>query len=151
MVVPIRGLKNKFAGGNMADQKQLLIRFFEEVWNQRRAETIDELFAPDCVIHDGETDSIGPEGFKPFFARMSDAFSEIHVTPLHAISEGDVACLRWSVTMRHTGGGLGMPPTGKVLKTTGISIVRFANGKFAEGWQNWDMLGMMHQISGMGH
>jgi hypothetical protein len=29
---------------------------------------------------------------------------------------------------------------------TGISIVRFTDGRFAEAWQNWDMLGVMQQI-----
>ena len=39
-----------------------------------------------------------------------------------------------------------MPPTGKTLQTTGITIVRVAGGKLVEGWQNWDMLGLMQQI-----
>jgi len=28
--------------------------------------------------------------------------------------------------------------------------MRIANGKFVEGWQNWDMLGLMQQIQGVG-
>ena len=136
----------------MSDQqKTMIVRWFEEVWNQGRAETIDELLPPDCVIHDGGTSIQGPAEFKPYEARMREAFSELHVTPHEAISEGDFVCLRWSCTMRHTGPGLGMPATGKVLHTTGISMVRFANGRFAEGWQNWDMLGLMQQISDAGH
>ena len=38
-------------------------RWFEEVWNQGRKETILELLAPDAVIQDGENASVGPEGF----------------------------------------------------------------------------------------
>lgn len=41
-----------------------------------------------------------------------------------------------------------MPPTHKTLKTSGISIARIADGKIVEGWQNWDMLGLMEQIHG---
>jgi hypothetical protein len=41
---------------------------------------------------------------------------------------------------------LGVPPTGKSLETTGITIVRIVEGKFVAGWQNWDMLGLMQQI-----
>jgi predicted ester cyclase len=100
-------------------QKDKIIRWFEEVWNQGRRETIDELLPPDCVIHDGVTEAKGPEDFKLFYDRMRRAFSDMHVTPAECLSEGDLVCLRWSVTMRHTGDGLGMPPTGKRLHTTG--------------------------------
>jgi predicted ester cyclase len=48
--------------------------------------------------------------------------------------------------MTHTGNGLGVPPTRKTLRTTGITVVRVANGKLVAGWQNWDMLGLMQQI-----
>jgi hypothetical protein len=50
--------------------------------------------------------------------------------------------------MTHTGSGLGVSPTNKKLQSAGITIVRVANGKLAAGWQNWDMLGLMHQIRG---
>jgi predicted ester cyclase len=90
----------------------------------------------------------GPEGFYPFFDRMQAAFSDIHVTINEAIAEADKVCVRWSCTMRHTGNGLGIPPTGKNLATTGITIVHIANRKLVAGWQNWDMLGLMQQIKG---
>jgi steroid delta-isomerase-like uncharacterized protein len=131
----------------MSEQpKQAIIRWFEEVWNKGRRQVIDELLSPDCVIHDGETSIKGPEEFKKYFDLMRSAFSEIQVTPEEAVSEGPLVCLRWSVKMRHTGDGLGMPPTGRNVQMTGISIVRFTDGRFAEAWQNWDMLGVMQQI-----
>jgi len=131
----------------MSDHKATIIRWFEEVWNQGRRETIDELLAEDCVIHDGDSDATGPEEFKAFFDRLQAAFSEIHITPRQAISEGNFACLRWSATMRHTGNALGMLATQKLLHTSGISIGRFKDGRFVEAWQNWDMLGVIQQIT----
>src|SRR5229473_7622396 len=127
-------------------QKEMIVRWFEEVWNQGRRQTIDELLPPDCIVHEGEAATRGPDEFKPFFDRMRAAFADIHVTFHEVISEGDIACLRWSATMRHSGNALGMPATGKQLHTTGMSMVRFAKGRFAEAWQNWDMLGLMEQI-----
>ena len=127
--------------------KQILIRWFDEVWNKGHREVIDEMISPDCVIHDGEGTSTGPEGFKPFFDRMHVIFSNFHVTPHEVLAEGDLACLRWSVTIRHSGEGLGMPASGKDVRATGMSMVRFKEGKFVEAWQNWDMLGIMQQIN----
>ena len=131
----------------MSNHKALIIRWFDEVWNQGKRETIDELLSEDCVIHDGDTVTKGPEEFKVFFNRLQSAFSDIHITTHEAISEGDFECLRWSATMHHRGDALGMPATHKQLHTSGISIVRVKEGRFAEAWQNWDMLGLMQQIT----
>jgi len=42
-----------------------------------------------------------------------------------------------------------MAPTGVTIHVTGISILRVSGGRIVEGWQNWDMLGMMEQINGL--
>ena len=125
-------------------------RWFEEVWNRGRREAIGEMIAPTCIIHDGATDSIGPNGFYPFFDRLSATFSEIHVSVEDTITQGDSACIRWSFTGKHTGAALGIPASGKTIHVTGISILRASEGKIVEGWQNWDMLGMMEQIRSSG-
>src|SRR3977135_2540690 len=120
----------------MSDQITMIVRWFEEVWNKGRREVIDEMLPPEFVMHDGGTVSKGPDAFKPFYDRMRTSFSDIKVTPEEAVSEGDLVCLRWSFIMRHSGDGLGMPATGKKLHTTSMTMVRFANGQFSEGWQD---------------
>ena len=130
------------------EKTRMAVRWFEEVWNQGRREVIDELLAADCTIHDGSSAIQGPQEFKVFYDRIRAAFSEIRVTPEHGISADGHVCMRWSLTARHTGDGLGMPATGRVVEATGMTIVRIVNGRFAEGWQNWDMLGLMQQITG---
>jgi steroid delta-isomerase-like uncharacterized protein len=125
-------------------------RWFEEVWNKLRREAIAEMLAPDCEIHDGELDTRGPEGFYPFFDRMCATLSDLRITVMDNIAEGNLLCVRWVCTAKHTGDGLGVPPTGRTINVTGITIVRVADGKVVEAWQNWDMLGMMEQIKGVG-
>jgi predicted ester cyclase len=127
--------------------KQLARRWFEEVWNKQRREAIGEMLLPDAIIHEGADIVRGPEGFYPFFDRMQSAFSDIHITVEDDVQGGDKVWLRWSCTMRHTGSGLGMSPTQKQLHTTGISILKTLDDKVVEGWQNWDMLGLMQQIN----
>ena len=41
---------------------------------------------------------------------------------------------------------MGIPATGKQVTTSGISILRVANGKIAEQWDSFDNLGMLQQI-----
>jgi predicted ester cyclase len=51
-------------------------------------------------------------------------------------------------TAKYTRAGLGIQPTGKTIRVTGITIFRVAGGKNIEAWQTWDMLGLMEQIQG---
>lgn len=133
----------------MSEQnKKLVRRWFEEVWNQGRREVIDELMPTECIIYDGSKPVKGPEEFKPFYDRIQSAFSESHMEVMDTIAEGDTVCARWQVTMRHTGDSLGLPATGKQVKISGISVIRFADGRMVEAWQNWDMMGMLEQLQG---
>jgi steroid delta-isomerase-like uncharacterized protein len=128
--------------------RNLGTRWFDEVWNKGRREAIAEMLAPDAVLHEGGLDSVGPEGFYPLFDRIRNAFSQIQTTVHDTFAEGDRICIRWSFQAKHSGPGLGIPPSGKNVDATGITIMRIDSGKAVEGWQNWDMLGMLDQIRG---
>lgn len=125
-------------------------RWFEQVWNRGRREAIAEMMSPDAVVHDGGSMSVGRGAFYSFFDRMMTTFSDMHVTVEDTIAERNKLCVRWECTCRHTGDGLGIAPTGKTVHVNGISILRIEDMMFVEAWQNWDMLGMMGQINGVG-
>jgi steroid delta-isomerase-like uncharacterized protein len=130
-------------------ERELGRRWFELVWNQGRRDAIAEMLAPDAVLHEGNTDTSGPEGFYPFYDRLRATLSEIDVNVQDTFAEEDKLCVRWSCTGKHTGNGLGIAPTGKAIHVTGITILRIADQRLVEGWQNWDMLGMLEQINGL--
>jgi steroid delta-isomerase-like uncharacterized protein len=116
-------------------------RWFEEVRNQGREQTIDELMAPDAVTH-GLTNAPqtyrGPTAFKPFWAQLRGAFPGIHFTIDDVVSEGNVVAARWTARMTHHGEYLGVAATQKQLTLTGMVFVRIGGGKIQEGWNNWD-------------
>jgi predicted SnoaL-like aldol condensation-catalyzing enzyme len=111
--------------------KQIMVRWFEEVWNKGRRETIHELFPEHAVLHDGLNTFSGPDDFCRFYDWFRTQFTDFHATPILALAEGNLACLHWSIALRHIG-------TGKRAEVTGTSVLRFLNGQFIEGWQNWD-------------
>jgi len=53
---------------------------------------------------------------------------------------------RWTVTCKHTGELMGVPPTGKEIRFTGINIFRIVDGKIEEQWVESDALGLMQQL-----
>jgi steroid delta-isomerase-like uncharacterized protein len=134
----------------MSEHNIILIRrWFDEVWNEGRLETIGELMAPDAVgIGQAGSDAVirGPQQFQSFVEKLRGAFPDIHVTIEDAFCRDDKVVARWSATMTHSGDQLGIPKSGKRVRITGISIARIANGKIVEGWDNWDQLTLMREI-----
>jgi ketosteroid isomerase-like protein len=126
-------------GDQQEAQKKFAVRWFEEVWNQSRREAIDEMFPEDCVLHDGRVEYRGPAEFKRFYDTLRAQLSDVRVSPLETLSEGDMVCVRWYSTAKHSS-------TGKHLEVTGMSILRFRDGRFVEGWQNWDQHGLLQQL-----
>jgi steroid delta-isomerase-like uncharacterized protein len=62
------------------------------------------------------------------------------------IAEDDRVAVRWTFHATHTGNFRGIPPTGKSVTMTGITIYRLANEKIKEARSNLDMLGLLQQL-----
>ena len=120
--------------------KALTRRWFDEVWNQSRRNTIFELFDQECVLYEGHTPIRGPREFAAFHDRIREQFTDIHIEPGVSLAENDLVSLRWTVSGVHKA-------TKKSTTVTGISIVRVKDGRFIEAWQNWDAASMAAQLS----
>ena len=132
----------------MSEQNKALDRlYFEEVWNQGNYEILDELVARDFVGHSPpDGDLPGREGIRQYVSAMRAAFPDVHFTLEDQIAEGDRVVTRWRATGTQRGEFEGIPATGRQATVTGISISRVADGKFVEGWTNWDALGLLVQL-----
>jgi len=127
--------------------KAIVRRVYEECLNQKNLSLLDESHATDYVFHlAGNPDIQGGEGFKQLLALYFAAFPDFHVTIEDMIAEGDMVVVRDTASGTHQGELMGIPPTGKQVKWTGINIHHFENGKFAESWTNMDSLGIMQQL-----
>jgi SnoaL-like polyketide cyclase len=125
-------------------------RWFHEVIAQQKLGVADEIYAATHVIHDphappgGWPD--GPAGLKAVAGTFGGAFSGWHITIDDQIAERDRVVTRWTATAVHNGTLPGLPPTGRTATVTGANISRFDNGKIAESWFNFDMLGLLQQL-----
>jgi predicted ester cyclase len=115
----------------------LIRRWFEEVWHQRRPEVIDEFVTEHSVCHAEQGPLTGPEHFKQqVYYPMTAAFPNLDVNVDEVLEAGDNVVVRWSVKATHSGDALGFAPTNRNVSFTGITWVRFKDGKFKEGWQS---------------
>src|SRR5262245_24000602 len=130
-----------------AENKALIRRWFEEVWDKGRAEAIDEMLAADALVHGlGDGPMTGPSGFKGFHAAYRSAFPDVTVHVDDVIAEGDTVALRWTAAATHRGHLMGLAPTGQSARFEGMSIVRVRGGKIVESWNVFDQLGMFKQL-----
>jgi predicted ester cyclase len=122
--------------------KQLVRRWYEEVWNQQSEAAIDAMFHRDGISYgfpSPESALKGPEDFKIIHSNFCGAFPDLHVTVEDLIAEGDKVAARWTVTMTHLGDHLGIRPSGVKASLTGTSIVVIKDGMIREGWNHMDL------------
>jgi len=130
------------------ENSQLIRRWFDQVWNQGRADVIDQMSHPQTKGY-GQAEhgrQIDMDEFKKLWSGLRSAFPDIHVTIHDTIEQGEKVAARWTATMTHKGEFLGFAPTGRTATITGISLQRWENGKIMEGWDNWDQLGLLVQL-----
>jgi steroid delta-isomerase-like uncharacterized protein len=133
----------------MSEQNKAIVRrLIEEVWNKGNLSLVDELFAPTYEHHDASSPDFGrgPESEKKRATLYRTAFPDIRLTIEDMIAEGETVMTRWSCRGTHKGDLSGIAPTGKQITISGVTVARLANGKMAEGWVNWDALGLMQQL-----
>jgi len=128
--------------------KAIVRRLFAELWNNGNLSVAGELFAPNYEHHDASTPEFGrgPDSEKKRASLYRNAFPDLHLTIEDVTAEGETVMTRWSCRGTHKGDLNGIAATGKPFTITGISVLRVSNGKIAEGFVNWDALGLMQQL-----
>ena len=132
--------------------KALIHRWFDEVWNQGRESTIDELLAATGIgygLADTDATIQGPAQFKPFVRNLRGAFPDLRISIEDTLTDGDKALVRIVLEGTHKGSNLGVPPTGRRMRVQGMVLFRIANGQIVEGWNSWDQLGLLRQIGAL--
>ncbi|TET85665.1 MAG: hypothetical protein E3J37_01425, partial [Anaerolineales bacterium] len=130
--------------------KALNRRVFEEVWDQRNLDVVDELFAADCIVLSAPNpEMVGPEAYKGMVGMYLAAIPDLQWTVEDMIAEGGMVATRLTATGTHQGELMGIPPTGVQATVTEIAIVRIADGKIKESWNFSDQLGLLQQLGVM--
>lgn len=100
------------------DNKAVVQRFYEEVFNQGQEEVIDEIISPDYVDYGHEPPGRGLEGAKQDYRGATSVFSNTHYMIDELIATGDRVIARWTGTYIHSGLFAGIAPTNKPVSLT---------------------------------
>ena len=133
----------------MSEQsKSLLLRYADDVWNQRKLEVIEEIFSSDHVYHDPILTQLprGPEGVRQKVEIFTAAFPDSHVISNDVVAEGDRVALLWTYSGTHTGEMMGIAPTGKRAEAQGVHFCRVRDGEIVESRNLWNGLSFLQQL-----
>jgi steroid delta-isomerase-like uncharacterized protein len=129
------------------ENKALVQRYIEEVWNRRNLGFIDEVLAPGYRRHLGPgSPPIDLQAQKKRLAGIMEAFPDIQLTVEDLFAEDDRVAFRVTFRGTHRGVFQGIAPTGKPILVSGLDIIRLEDGKFAEHWGGPDLLSWLQQV-----
>ncbi|MGH9582473.1 MAG: ester cyclase [Bryobacteraceae bacterium] len=136
----------------MDDPKQLINRFVEELWNERRLDVADAIFAKDCVTHQLRSgvpeDAVprGPQAIKEHVTSWIASFPDLHFRIEQMLSEGDRVATQLLMEGTHQGSWLGIPASGKKIQIRMFTVHRVVHGKIVEDSVLVESLGVLQQL-----
>lgn len=130
----------------MENEKQLVDRYVA-VWNGADPATLDSILTSNYVRH--TTRGSGPanntEELKKAIAALRLDVPDLKINVEDILIKDNNAVFRWTSEGTDSGPG-DFPPTNKRFTSTGMTWVRFENGRIAEEWSDSDQLDVMLQL-----
>ncbi|SEO40875.1 Predicted ester cyclase [Methylobacterium sp. ap11] len=116
----------------------------DEAWWQRH-------IAPDFVRHDPGLDFAvrGPEGVRRLGEVLHGGVTGMALPIDEVIAEGDKVLVRLRFQGRHTGGLMGLAPSGHAIDIAVMDLFRIVDGRLVEHWALLDNLGLLKQVGAL--
>jgi steroid delta-isomerase-like uncharacterized protein len=131
----------------LEQNKNLVRRFFDEMWNPWNFTKADELLAPDIVFRGTLGNELkGREAFRGYMRKVQAAFPDFHNAIEEISAEDDRVIARTLYRGTHRGEIFGLAPTGKTITYAGAAFFRIEDGKIAHGWVLGDIVSLLRQL-----
>lgn len=128
------------------DNKKLFRQFTDRVWNDHNPGRVGDYFADDSSENTPIGQLNSSDDYRQFVNLYQRAFPDIEVE-LHEIAADDSgAGCYYTVQGTNTGPFGPMEPTDQRVQLDGCVIRRIEDGKFVEGWHQFDMLSFLVQL-----
>lgn len=129
------------------DNKTLIRRYFQEVWNEADLKVVEEVTPEPFVLHfQGQPIVATHKEHQDVVQYWLNGFPDYKVTIQDVIAEEDKVVARYTFTGTHQGEVLGISPTANKIEVGGIWICRVENGLLTECWEEYDEQGLRNQL-----
>ena len=136
-------------GTTAEDNKALVRRYIEEVWNQHDLDAIDDLASPEYLNHAASSAEYQRGGARRAVEWLLSVFPDHRFEVEDAAANGETVAVRGTCSGTHEGELMGIEPTGNRFAAQQSHWFRVVDGKLAEHWAVRDDLGMMQQLGVM--
>lgn len=133
------------------ENKDIVRRLYDEVWNKRKLDVVAQLISPSHALLDPfvSGSQVGPELYRRRVLELTSSFPDLRFTLDDVIAENDKVVVSWVISGTHKGDFLNIPPTGKKVSVEGITIHYLRDGKILDSNARWDALGLLRQIGAL--
>jgi steroid delta-isomerase-like uncharacterized protein len=130
------------------DNKALIRRYIDLVWNQDCPAALQHLVGNGFVGHYPATrlQVRGISELSQLIASYHSAFSDLHVTIDEQLAEDNRIATRWTFHGTHDGALGAIPPTGRRVTVTGLSLHQVEADRLCSEWTIFDALAIGGQI-----
>lgn len=128
------------------EQNKAIARQWREAMDQTQGAAAGQFLAADCIAHFPGSPPLDRDHVIGLIGVFYGAFPDLHHSFEDQVAEGDKVATHLTFRGTHNGDFQGIPATGKAVAFTGIVIDRFQDGKLAEHWSMFDMMGLMQQL-----
>lgn len=128
------------------NNKRLVQRYYDEVLGGQ-PEVADEIFGPEHQ-HAPWSATRGPESVRDFLAVLLVILPDVQAEVQYLLVEGDLVAADVLLTGTHQGALLGIPATGKHIRTREMCFFRVQEGRIVARWYIVDGVDAMQQLGG---
>lgn len=130
------------------ENKAIMRRMIEEIWNEGNLMVADELFSADHFSPSAPDLPKGPESVKMLVGMFRGAMPDYHMDIDMILADESKVVARFIQSGTHVGAPLmGMQPSGRRAEWTEIGVLEIKDGKIVRSWYEVDMLAMMQQLN----
>jgi predicted ester cyclase len=126
-------------------------RWINDVLIGHNLDSLDTIASSNILVHPTampcEASYYGLGGVKQWLGDQWSSFSDLTIIDYFTVAQGDIVAARWTASGTSQGNFLILPPTGKTIQYTGVSMYRIEDGKMAEIWETRNTIGIMQQLN----
>ena len=134
------------------ENKAVVRRLIEELWNAGNPELADQIYAADYVRHGPHAESPirGSAALKQFAYMYLSAVPDLHHEIEDQFAREDGVVSRMTARGTHRGEMMGIAATGKPITFSMFIQHRIAGGKIVEEWISYDLHAILQQVGALG-
>ena len=129
------------------ENKVLVQRLVEEVFNRKHTRLIEVFYEPDCWGNSPDGRFRSRTEFSTILARYALGFPDSRMNIDCVVADGECVLVHYTFSGTNTGSWAGLPVTNQAVRLSGVMISRIRNHRIVQQDFVWDALDARRQLS----